>query len=177
MRDGKIYLSEDATRRLVQKSIGHSEAPGLTLESLSDRELEIFKLIGEGHSTSDMASRLHLSVHTIDTYRRRIRLKLSIRNAAELMRTATEWIHRRAEKSTMSETPKSLPVIESCDGCGACCLVVTRPPFYHVFEDIGEEAWDRLQRQRPDLVAELHADYQARQARRRPVFRYALRLV
>ncbi len=91
VRDGKIYLSEDATRRLVQKSIGHSEAPGLTLESLSDRELEIFKLIGEGHSTSDMASRLHLSVHTIDTYRRRIRLKLRIRNAAELMRTATEW--------------------------------------------------------------------------------------
>ena len=92
MRDGKIYLSEDATRRLVHKSIGHPEAPGLTLESLSDRELEIFKLIGEGHSTSEMASRLHLSLHTIDTYRRRIRLKLNIRNAAELMRAATEWI-------------------------------------------------------------------------------------
>ena len=64
----------------------------------------------------------------------------------------------------------SLPVIESCDGCGACCLVVTRPPFYHVFEDLGEEAWDRLQRQRPDLVAELHADYLARQAEGGPFY-------
>ena len=46
-------------------------------------------------------------------------------------------------------TTQSLPVIESCDGCGACCLVVTRPPFYHVFEDMGEEAWDRLERNVP----------------------------
>jgi uncharacterized protein len=65
---------------------------------------------------------------------------------------------------------QSLPVIESCDGCGVCCLVVTRPPFYHVFEDMGEEAWDRLERQRPDLVAELHADYKARQAAGGPFY-------
>ncbi len=64
----------------------------------------------------------------------------------------------------MSTTPQSLPLIDSCEGCGACCQVVTRPPFYHVFEEMGEEAWDRVQRQRPDLVAELDADYQARQA-------------
>ena len=64
----------------------------------------------------------------------------------------------------MSATTGILPVIDSCDGCGACCMVVTRPPFYHVFEDMGEEAWDRLERERPDLVAELRADYQARQA-------------
>ena len=70
----------------------------------------------------------------------------------------------------MSTTTQSLPVIESCDGCGACCMVVTRPPFYHVFEDMGEEAWDRVQRQRPDLVAELHADYQARRAGGGPFF-------
>jgi DNA-binding NarL/FixJ family response regulator len=92
VRDGDIYLSEDAMRRLVHKTIGHSGNPGLSLESLSDRELEIFKLIGEGHSTSNMASQLHLSVHTVDTYRRRIRLKLNIRNAAELVHTATEWV-------------------------------------------------------------------------------------
>jgi DNA-binding NarL/FixJ family response regulator len=92
VRDGEIYLSEDATRRLVHRSIGHAGNVGLTLESLSDRELEIFKLIGEGHSTSQMAGQLHLSIHTIDTYRRRIRLKLNIRNASELLRAATEWV-------------------------------------------------------------------------------------
>jgi DNA-binding NarL/FixJ family response regulator len=91
VRDGEIYLSEYATRRLVHRTIGHIGNSGLTLESLSDRELEIFKLIGEGRSTGDMAGHLHLSVHTVDTYRRRIRLKLNTRNGAELIRTATEW--------------------------------------------------------------------------------------
>jgi DNA-binding NarL/FixJ family response regulator len=92
VRDGEIYLSEEATRRLVHRSVGHAGNTGLALDSLSDRELEIFKLIGEGHSTAQMASQLHLSIHTIDTYRRRIRLKLNIRNASELIRAATEWV-------------------------------------------------------------------------------------
>jgi len=69
-----------------------------------------------------------------------------------------------------SDSPLGLPVIESCDGCGACCLVVTQPPFYHVFEDIGEEALERLQRERPDLAAELHADYKERQAAGGPFY-------
>jgi len=59
---------------------------------------------------------------------------------------------------------ESLNVIESCDGCGACCLVVTQPPFYQVFEDEGEEAWERLKRDRPDLFADLLADGQRRRA-------------
>ncbi len=63
----------------------------------------------------------------------------------------------------MRVTDSTLPVIDSCDGCGACCLVVTRPPFYHVFEDFGEEALERLRRERPDLMSALDADYQARQ--------------
>jgi Fe-S-cluster containining protein len=50
-----------------------------------------------------------------------------------------------------------LSVITSCDNCGACCQVVTSPPFYHVFEDEGEEAWDRMKRVRPDLLAGLLA--------------------
>jgi Fe-S-cluster containining protein len=64
----------------------------------------------------------------------------------------------------MSRTQASLPVIESCDGCGACCLVVSRPPFHHEFGEDGEEAWERLKRERPDLVADLLADYRARRA-------------
>jgi Fe-S-cluster containining protein len=63
-----------------------------------------------------------------------------------------------------------LPIISSCDGCGACCLVVTAPPFYHVFGELGEEAWDRLARERPAILAELQADYQARRASGGPFF-------
>ena len=62
-----------------------------------------------------------------------------------------------------------LPVIESCDGCGACCLVVTHPPFYSVFQEFGEENWERLKRERRDLVLEIVADYKARRAAGEPL--------
>lgn len=70
----------------------------------------------------------------------------------------------------MSSFPKPLSVIDSCDDCGACCQVVTSPPFYHVFEEVGEEAWDRLQRERPELLNELLADNRARQANGGPFY-------
>jgi Fe-S-cluster containining protein len=57
-----------------------------------------------------------------------------------------------------------LPLIASCDGCGACCRVVTSPPFVRVFDGDGEDAWERLRRERPDLVAEILADGRARRA-------------
>lgn len=63
-----------------------------------------------------------------------------------------------------------LPVIESCAGCGACCLAVTSPPFRRVFDGEGEEAWDRLRRERPDLVAEILADASARRAAGGPFY-------
>ena len=55
----------------------------------------------------------------------------------------------------MSALPKGLPVIESCAGCGACCEVVTLPPFRRRFDQSGEDVWERLKWDRPDLVAEL----------------------
>jgi Fe-S-cluster containining protein len=62
-----------------------------------------------------------------------------------------------------------LAVIESCDGCGACCQVVTHPPFYSVFGAMGEDAWERLKADRPDLVAALVADFKARRLSGRPL--------
>ena len=59
-----------------------------------------------------------------------------------------------------------LPVIDSCDGCGACCLVVTHPPFYSVFQEFGEEAWERLKRERRDLILEIVADDKRKQVLR-----------
>lgn len=62
----------------------------------------------------------------------------------------------------MSARIRRKVVIDSCAGCGACCTVVTSPPFRRVFDGAGEEAWERLRRERPDLVAEIAADAQAR---------------
>jgi uncharacterized protein len=64
----------------------------------------------------------------------------------------------------MIGTAKALPVLDSCDGCGACCRVVTSPPFRRVFDGDGEEAWERLRWDRPDLLAEILADTRARKA-------------
>jgi Fe-S-cluster containining protein len=70
----------------------------------------------------------------------------------------------------MSATPKGLPIIESCEGCGACCQVVTSPPFDRVFDEDGEEAWERLKWERSDLLAELLADSRARRASGAPSY-------
>jgi Fe-S-cluster containining protein len=70
----------------------------------------------------------------------------------------------------MRNTHRPLPVIDSCHACGACCLTVTQPPFYRIFDDDGEDAWERLKRESPSLVAELIADYRSRRAAGRPSY-------
>jgi DNA-binding NarL/FixJ family response regulator len=85
---GEPYLSSESLRRLVAG--GRSKRGGI--ESLSDRELEIFELIGRGESTRSIAQRLHLSVHTIETHRENIRAKLNLKNGAELVQRAVQWV-------------------------------------------------------------------------------------
>ena len=91
--NGKVYLCEEMAQSLLSQAIGGTrdlrESP---IESLSDRELEVFRLIGQGHSTGQLAARLHLSRHTIDTHRQRIKEKLNLVNAAELVQAATRWV-------------------------------------------------------------------------------------
>ena len=60
--------------------------------------------------------------------------------------------------------PNFLPIIESCVGCGACCRLATSPPFRRVFDGAGEDAWERLRWERPDLRAGLLAAGRARRA-------------
>jgi Fe-S-cluster containining protein len=68
----------------------------------------------------------------------------------------------------MHVTPESLPLIESCDGCGACCRVVPLPPFLRRFDGSGDEAWQRLGWERPELRAALLAAERARRGRGAP---------
>jgi DNA-binding NarL/FixJ family response regulator len=91
---GKVWLSEAMTERLLQRTVGggREEAVRSPLEALADRELEVFRLIGEGVKTTDIAERLHLSVKTVETYRDRIRQKLNLSNGTELARCAVQWV-------------------------------------------------------------------------------------
>lgn len=90
---GKRYLSPEMTERLVGQAINSKTATdGSPVESLTNRELEVFQLIGDGQSTSAIASRLNLSVHTIESHRDKIKTKLNLKNAAELQRAAIQWV-------------------------------------------------------------------------------------
>jgi DNA-binding NarL/FixJ family response regulator len=91
--EGKVYLSETMTERLLSRAVGVGEAASHSpLDVLADRELEVFRLIGEGLKTGEIAERLHLSVKTVETYRDRIRQKLDLNDGAELARYAFQWV-------------------------------------------------------------------------------------
>lgn len=89
---GERYLSAAMTKRLVDQAIGGDVSKSSPVEMLSDRELEVFQLIGEGQSAGAIARRLNLSPHTIDTYREKIKQKLNVKTAVELQRNATQWM-------------------------------------------------------------------------------------
>jgi DNA-binding NarL/FixJ family response regulator len=97
---GKVYLSDEMAERLLQRTVGseRQEIERTPVEALSDRELEVFLLIGEGVKTADVAKRLHLSIKTVETYRDRIRQKLELIDGTELAHYATQWIVEQAEK-------------------------------------------------------------------------------
>jgi DNA-binding NarL/FixJ family response regulator len=81
------------TERLLHRAVGGGR-DGVTrspLDVLADRELEVFRLIGEGVETAEIAERLHLSVKTVETYRDRIRQKLDLDDGTKLAHYATQW--------------------------------------------------------------------------------------
>jgi DNA-binding NarL/FixJ family response regulator len=92
---GSIYVSEALGAKMLQKQIrGQSNAIASPAESLSDRELEVFQLIGRWKGTSQIASELHLSVKTIEYYREQIKKKLGLKKATELTQAATAWLQK-----------------------------------------------------------------------------------
>lgn len=90
---GGIYVSEEIKERLLMGMMtGRKELNQSPLEVLSDRELEVFELTGQGLGTREIAERLHLSVKTVESYRARIKNKLNLSTAAELMQHAVQWV-------------------------------------------------------------------------------------
>lgn len=92
---GEIYVSDRMRTRMLERLVDNradsSESP---LACLSDRELEVLRLIGEGLSTGDIARDLHRSVKTIEAHRANIKEKLDLKNAAELVRFAIQWANQ-----------------------------------------------------------------------------------
>lgn len=90
---GETYMSDELKARLAQKFInGQSLLAGSAVSMLSDRQLQVFRLIGQGRSTRQIAQELHLSVKTIESHREYIKRKLELATSAELARRATQWV-------------------------------------------------------------------------------------
>ena len=97
---GERYLSEAAAARAAAAPVAGAADPAPSaVEQLSDRELEVFEMIGDGLGSREIAARLHLSVKTVETYREKIKAKLRLKNGNELTRHA---IHERIRKSEQS---------------------------------------------------------------------------
>jgi DNA-binding NarL/FixJ family response regulator len=89
---GEIYVSDGIANKMLKHYItGSGTLRNSSIADLSDRELEVFRLIGEGHGTRQIAEELHLSIKTVESYQAHIKEKLSLRSARELMQHAIQW--------------------------------------------------------------------------------------
>jgi DNA-binding NarL/FixJ family response regulator len=95
--NGEIYLSERIKEKLLHHLVeGKSGRQGFSVDLLSDRELEIFQLIGNGFGTRQIAEKLHLSVKTIESYRESLKQKLQLKDRSELVQQAIHWARDEA---------------------------------------------------------------------------------
>ena len=104
VNSGQIYLSERMTNRMlghvVTDKIEISRSP---IETLSNREIEVFELIGKGIATKQIAAKLGLSPKTIETYREHIKQKLNLKNSTELTRNAVQWVLEQGRQPASDE--------------------------------------------------------------------------
>lgn len=102
---GEIYLSAKTKDKLVQNLL--TGQPGGTrpaINRLTDRELEVFRLLGQGLGTRQVAEAMRLSVKTVETYRAGIMKKLELNNATELVQRAFHWVHHESSGGPGSRT-------------------------------------------------------------------------
>jgi DNA-binding NarL/FixJ family response regulator len=98
---GEVCVSQVIVKSILHKWSGRADRPapvGVPVEQFSDRELECFRLIGEGQTTVQIARGLHVSVSTVETYRLRLKAKLALKTGAELTHCAVCWVESGAQR-------------------------------------------------------------------------------
>ncbi len=89
---GEMYLSEKMSSTVISRFMrGEPEKPASPLETLSDRELEVFRLLGQGQGVRQIAEELGVTIPTVNSFRNRIKEKLNLRTSTEVMLHAVEW--------------------------------------------------------------------------------------
>jgi DNA-binding NarL/FixJ family response regulator len=90
--DGDVYVSDKMAAKVLSRFAEGDQAGQSPVHKLSDRELEIFRMIGQGMPTREIAGELHLSVKTIESHREHIKEKLGVDSASELLKEAVQWV-------------------------------------------------------------------------------------
>lgn len=94
--NGGIFLSDDMSNKMLMGMAGGTKKPeGSPYSRLSDRELEVFRMIGRGNATREIADHLHVSSKTVDSYKARIKEKLQITKSADLLKSAVQWVKEK----------------------------------------------------------------------------------
>jgi len=89
----ELYLSENISKKIIDKLVrGSADTIGISVENLSNREFEIFQLIGNGFSTKEMAKKLNLSIYTVESHKKNIKEKLKLKNSSDLSKYAIQWV-------------------------------------------------------------------------------------
>jgi DNA-binding NarL/FixJ family response regulator len=94
IRCGEVYVSDRIAKRLLRQVVRNSADGKGPIEALTDRELAVFRLVGKGRGTREIADELHVSVKTVESYQAHIKEKLSLKNARELVQHAFQWVTR-----------------------------------------------------------------------------------
>ena len=96
--NGEIYVSEKIASKMLGSLIpGRQENRGSSVDNLTDREFEVFELIGQGLQPREIAQRLHLSVRTVNTHRENMKRKLNLSSTVELLKHAVQWVQFERE--------------------------------------------------------------------------------
>jgi DNA-binding NarL/FixJ family response regulator len=95
---GEVYLSPEMSARILENvAARRPRGSSSPIEKLTDREFEIFQMIGRGQSTRDIAAELHLSSKTVDVHRSHLKEKLGLRDSTSLIRHAVRWVETQGE--------------------------------------------------------------------------------
>ncbi len=89
---GGIYLSEKMQARFLRSIVGEKQSASATISLLTNRELEVFRFIGQGHGTRQISEKLRLSIKTIESHRAHIKEKMHFKNGLELMKQAVQYV-------------------------------------------------------------------------------------
>ena len=104
---GELYVSGELAASMLEQVVAGRGGRYSPVEHLSERELEAFELIGHGMTTDAIAGKMHVSSKTVETYRARIKQKLGIRNATELVQRAAQWVLELHSGETSTKSSKS----------------------------------------------------------------------